>query len=163
MFFIESREGETVVWTLMRNYRSFVNIEMGRRSSWQNSYIKVDSDVVVFGGFYIIVIAAYAAFEVFAINYRPVLIGGYLEASYPSSTTLLVMCVMPTVIMQLNRRMKNVLLNKIADCAIIAFVIFMVVGRLILGVHWITDIIGSVLLSSGLVLTYYSIINTKKA
>ena len=147
----------------MRNYRSFVKIEIWRRSSWHNSYLKVDSDVVVFGGFYIIVIAAYAAFEVFAINYRPVLIGGYLEASYPSSTTLLVMCVMPTVIMQLNRRMKNVLLNKIADCAIIAFVIFMVVGRLILGVHWITDIIGSVLLSSGLVLTYYSIINTKKA
>ena len=86
-----------------------------------------------------------------------------MEASYPSSTTLLVMCVMPTVIMQLNRRMKNVLLNKIADCAIIAFVIFMDVGRLILGVQWITDIIGSVLLSSGLVLTYYSIINTKKA
>lgn len=128
----------------------------------RRSLLKVDNDIIVLGGFYIIVIAAYVAFEVFAINYRPVLINDYLEASYPSSTTLLVMCVMPTVIMQLNRRMKNTLLNKIVDCAIVVFIIFMVVGRLISGVHWITDIIGSVFISAGLVLIYYSIINTKK-
>ena len=128
----------------------------------RRSLLKVDGDILVLGGFYIIVIAAYVAFEVFAINYRPVLINDYLEASYPPSTTLLVMCVMPTVIMQLNKRMKNTLFRKIVDCVIVAFVIFMVVGRLISGVHWITDIIGSLFLSFGLVLIYYSIINTKQ-
>ena len=35
-----------------------------------------------------------------------------------------------------------------------AFTAFMVVGRLISGVHWLSDIIGSILLSAGLVLLY---------
>ena len=35
-----------------------------------------------------------------------------------------------------------------------AFTALMVVGRLISGVHWLSDIIGSILLSAGLVLLY---------
>lgn len=38
------------------------------------------------------------------VNYRPVLIEGRLEASYPSSTTLLVVSVMPTLMFQAYRR-----------------------------------------------------------
>ena len=90
----------------------------------------------------------------FVVNYRPVLIGGILEASYPSSTTMLVMCVMPTAIMQFNARIKNNSLKRFVAFAIIAFIVFMVIGRLISGVHWITDIIGGALLSTGLVLMY---------
>ena len=69
--------------------------------------LKVDYSILVLGGFYILVMAAYVLCEVFVINYRPVLIDGYLEASYPSSTTMLVMCVMPTAIMQFDTRIKN--------------------------------------------------------
>ena len=65
---------------------------------------QVDFSILVLGGFYLLVMAAYVLFEVFVINYRPVLINGCLEASYPSSTTMLVLCVMPTAIMQLNTR-----------------------------------------------------------
>lgn len=96
-------------------------------------------------------------FEVFAINYRPVLIEGYLEASYPSSTTMLVMCVMPTAIMQFHTRIKTEWLRKIFTYVIIAFTAFMVIGRLVSGVHWFTDIIGGALLSTGLVMLYYSV------
>ena len=120
--------------------------------------LKVDYSILVLGGFYIVVMAVYVLFEVFVVNYRPVLIGGILEASYPSSTTMLVMCVMPTAIMQFNARIKNNILKRFVASAITAFVVFMVIGRLLSGVHWFTDIIGGALLSAGLVMMYRAII-----
>ena len=124
----------------------------------RKSIRKVDYDILVLGGFYIVTIAAYLFFESVAINYRPVLINGYLEASYPSSTTLLVTCVMTTAVMQFNSRIRNKLLRNIVAATLVAFIAFMVIGRLISGVHWLTDIIGGVLLSAGLVLMYRAII-----
>jgi len=121
--------------------------------------LKVDYSILVLGGFYIVVMAAFVLFEVFVINYRPVLIDGILEASYPSSTTMLVMCVMPTAIMQFDTRIKNDVLKRCVTYAITAFIVFMVIGRLISGVHWFTDIIGGALLSTGLVLIYRAIIS----
>ena len=123
--------------------------------------LKVDGSLLVLGGFYIVVMAAYLFFERFVINYRPVLIEGFLEASYPSSTTMLVMCVMPTAMMQLCARIKNRIFKRCVAVAIAAFIMFMVVGRLISGVHWLTDIIGGALLSAGLVMMYHSIIGGK--
>ena len=120
----------------------------------RKSLLKVDRSILVLGGFYILVMAAYALFEFSVINYRPVLIDGYLQASYPSSTTLLVLCVMPTSAMQLNRRIKNKAYRRCIAFAIHAFAVFMVVARLLSGVHWFTDIIGGVLLSAGFVMLY---------
>lgn len=120
--------------------------------------LRVDYNILALGGFYIVVMVVYVFFEVFVVNYRPVLIGGILEASYPSSTTMLVMCVMPTAIMQINARIKNNILKRFVASAITAFVVFMVIGRLLSGVHWFTDIIGGALLSAGLVLMYRAII-----
>lgn len=121
--------------------------------------LRVDYSLLVLGGFYMVVMAAFVLFEVFVVNYRPVLIEGILEASYPSSTTMLVMCVMPTAIMQLNARIKNEVFKRCVASVITAFIVFMVIGRLISGVHWFTDIIGGALLSAGLVLTYRAIID----
>ena len=123
--------------------------------------LKVDYSILVLGGFYIIVMAAYVLFEVFVVNYRPVLIGGTLEASYPSSTTMLVMCVMPTAIMQFNASIKNNVLKRCVATAITAFIVFMVIGRVVSGVHWFTDIVGGALLSAGLVMMYRSINDLK--
>ena len=122
----------------------------------RKNLFKVDYSILTLGGFYIIVMALYIFFEMFVVNYRPVLINGYLEASYPSSTTLLVMCVMPTAAMQLNARIKNTVLRRCAIIATVAFTAFMVIGRLLSGVHWLTDIVGSVLLSAGLFCLYMS-------
>ncbi|MBQ2241279.1 MAG: phosphatase PAP2 family protein [Clostridia bacterium] len=125
----------------------------------RKSLLKVDKSVLALGGFYIIVMAVYLLFEMVVINYRPVLINGYLEASYPSSTTMLVMCVMPTAIIQFRTRIKNDLLRRCVMFTITVFIAFMVIGRLVSGVHWITDIIGGALFSTGIVLMYYSISN----
>ena len=125
----------------------------------RKSLFKVDYNILILGGFYIVVMAVYVLFEMLVVNYRPVLINGYLEASYPSSTTMLVMCVMPTAIMQFNARIKNNVLKRFVASAIIAFIVFMVIGRLVSGVHWFTDIIGGALLSTGLVLMYRAIIS----
>ena len=127
----------------------------------RKSIFKVNYDILVLGGFYIVTIATYLFFESVVINYRPVLIGGSLEASYPSSTTMLVMCVMPTAIMQFGNRIKNKVLRNIIAVAIITFIAFMVIGRLICGVHWFTDIVGGALLSAGLVMMYHSLMSLK--
>ena len=132
-------------------------------SQWikRKQFKKVDYSIFVLGGFYVVVMAVYVFFEMFVVNYRPVLINGYLEASYPSSTTMLVMCVMPTAIMQFNSRISNLALRKSGTVIITAFIVFMVVGRLISGVHWLSDIIGGALLSAGLVTMYYSVCRFK--
>ena len=123
----------------------------------RKNLFKVDFSILTLGGFYIVVMVLYIFFEMFVVNYRPVLINGILEASYPSSTTMLVMCVMPTAIMQFNARIKNSGFKKCVNVLITAFIAFMVIGRLVSGVHWFSDIIGGALLSSGLVLIYHSI------
>jgi undecaprenyl-diphosphatase len=120
----------------------------------RKSIRKVDRSILLLGGYYLVVMAAYVFFEVFAVNYRPVLIEGILEVSYPSSTTMLVLCVMPTALMQLNQRVKNGILRQCISAAIITFILFMVIGRLVSGVHWVSDIIGGALLSAGLVTLY---------
>ncbi len=127
----------------------------------RKSILKVDRSILILGGFYIVTLAVYLFFESYVVNYRPVLIEGYLEASYPSSTTLLVLCVMPTAMMQLRDRIKQPVLRKCVSIAIAAFTAFMVIGRLISGVHWLTDIIGGILLSAGLVMIYDCLIGGK--
>ena len=127
----------------------------------RKNILKVDRSILILGAFYIVTLAAYLFFESYVINYRPVLIAGYLEASYPSSTTLLVLCVMPTAGMQLQGRIKSHALRKAVTVAITAFIVFMVAGRLVSGVHWLTDIIGGILLSAGLVMIYDSLIGGK--
>ena len=123
----------------------------------RKSLLKVDRSILTLGGFYIVVMAVYILFEIVVINYRPTLINGYLETSYPSSTTMLVTCVMPTAMMQLRTRIKNKLFRRCVTLVIALFIAFMVIGRLVSGVHWISDIIGGALFSAGLVMMYYAI------
>ncbi|MGN0819710.1 MAG: phosphatase PAP2 family protein [Christensenellaceae bacterium] len=122
----------------------------------RKSLFKVDIDIIILGIYYILVILGYLIFEMIPINYRPILINGVMEASYPSSTTLLVLCVMPTLNFQVKRRIKNETIINVINTVSILFSLFMVIGRTVSGVHWLTDIIGSVILSTGLFLIYIS-------
>ena len=116
--------------------------------------LKVDADLLLLGIYYVVVFWGYLLFEMIPINYRPVLVEGRLETSYPSSTTLLVMSVMPTFGFQMSRRLKNRKTSRWMSLLATIFSLCMVMGRLLSGVHWLTDIIGAILLSNGLFYIY---------
>lgn len=122
----------------------------------------VDKNLIYLGLFYILTAIVYILFEKVVINYRPVLIEGVLEASYPSSTTLLVASFMSTAIMQFNWRINNLKLKRALNIVLSIFIAFMIIGRLISGVHWLSDIMGGLLISSALVLFYYRLCSIKK-
>ena len=126
----------------------------------RRSLKKVDSDILLLGFYYVLVILGYLIFEMIPINYRPIPIDGVMEASYPSSTTLLVLSVMPTLVFQVNRRARGTAAKRVTAALSILFSLFMVLGRLISGVHWMTDIVGAVLLSAGLYMLYRSTVMT---
>ena len=114
----------------------------------------VDREILLLGAFYVVVLLAYIFFELCVVNYRPVILDEGLEASYPSSHTVLVICIMMTAPAQIGRLTKNALLRETARIASYCIIAVMVVGRLISGVHWFTDIIGGILLSGALVCIY---------
>ena len=120
----------------------------------RRSLLRVDPDLILLGIYYLLVIAGYLLFESIPINYRPIPINGVMEASYPSSTTLLVLSVMPTLNLQVKRRIGDPKRKRAICAASSVFMLLMVVGRTIAGVHWLTDILGAVLLSAGLFTLY---------
>lgn len=120
----------------------------------RKSILKVDSSILLLGAFYIVVFGVYVFFEYNVINRRPVLINGILEASYPSSTTMLAMCVLPTSMMQFRRLIKNIKIRNTINTLGGLFTAFMVIGRLVCGVHWFTDILGGLIFSIAMILLY---------
>jgi len=120
----------------------------------RKSLRKVDFDILILGIYYVIVILGYLIFEMIPVNYRPVLIEGVVEASYPSSTTLLVLSVMPTLDFQMQCRNRKETLKRVIHILTVLFSVFMVTGRMICGVHWLTDIVGALFLSGGLFWLY---------
>lgn len=118
-----------------------------------------DLEILPLTIYYVIIVICYLFFEkAVTINYRPILIDGILEPSYPSTTTLIVLCLTPVLHFHFVRRVKLPLLVKIANIVIVLFCVFMVTGRLVSGVHWATDIIASVFLSLGLFFLYRAMV-----
>lgn len=122
----------------------------------RRSLLRVDHDLLLLGGYYLLVLAFYLLFEVVEINARPFLIEGVLETSYPSSTTMLAMATLPAVAMHLTKKLsgRTARIVLYADAGLLTAI--MVGGRILAGVHWLTDIIGGALLSLALLATYYA-------
>lgn len=128
----------------------------------RKSIKKVDGNLLLLGGFYLLIFFVFIFFEIVVINYRPILIAGVLEASYPSSTTMLSLCVMLTSTIQIKQRLKSPTLCYFITVGLLSFAFLMVIGRLISGVHWFSDIIGGILLSAALVFLYKFVISLMK-
>ena len=120
----------------------------------RKNILKVDSNILSLGILYLITFGVYMFFEYFVINRRPVLIDGYLEASYPSSTTMLVLCFMITSIDQTNKYCIKTHIRDALNIIQTLFIIFMVIGRILSGVHWLTDIVGGIIISISLIKMY---------
>ena len=92
----------------------------------------VDKEIWVLAGFYVVVIAFYALFEVIVINYRPVILDEGLEASYPSSHTVLAACVFISAFILFEKYIvKNKVVKGLAQAACIVAAVFTVCGRFI--------------------------------
>ena len=133
----------------------------------RKSLRRVDGSLLLLGCFYIAVAAVYLFFERNIINYRPVLIEGRLEASYINelvglTVAMLILCIMPTAAMQLCERIPSRAVKAISVGASCAYSFFMVVGRVLSGVHWISDIVGAILLSAALVAMYAAAVRIAK-
>jgi len=99
---------------------------------------------VVVGGFYVL-------FEFVVINTRPI----SAEASYPSSHTMLALCVLYSVFVLLGfSSWRYKFMASILRVICVVAMISMVVFRFLSGVHWLTDICGGILLSLSLMCLY---------
>lgn len=122
----------------------------------RKSLFKVDKEIMSLGILYIVIVVLYVFFEKFVINYRPILIDGYLEASYPSSHTLMAICISGSSLMINNHLFKGKKWAKVENIISVVTMILIVGGRLISGVHWLTDIIGAILISVALLWCFKS-------
>lgn len=114
----------------------------------------MDKDLIALYVFYAAVVFFYILFDKVIINYRPVIMDEGLEASYPSTHTLIAVCVLSTAIIQTGRRITDTVMKRLLTILCAVIMVITVIGRLISGVHWFTDILGGVLLSVALVYTY---------
>ena len=115
----------------------------------RRSILKVDREILALGGLYIVVIGLYVLFEIMIVNYRPIIMpdGTHPEASFTSSHTMLVCVIMGSAIMLIGKYVKEKRICRVLRGICAAIIGMTVIGRLIAGVHWFTDIVGGVLIS----------------
>ncbi len=121
----------------------------------RRSFMKVDPQIYAIGGLLVAIAVLYVLFEKVIINYRPIIMPGDTEpeASFPSSHTMLSCCVFGGALLLLPKYCKGLTL-RIGQIVLSVLLVITVVGRLVSGVHWLTDIMGGVLISLFLLSVY---------
>lgn len=117
------------------------------------SFRRVDPHLYVLAALYAALGLVYVGFEVAVINFRPVLTDGVLEAAYPSSHTMLAICIAASAAIRLTAILPG-LPGRIAAAGLSLAAALTVIARLLSGMHWLSDIIGAVLISTALLLFY---------
>lgn len=125
-----------------------------RKNIW-----KIDKNIISLGIFYVAVMFWYVLFEKLVINYRPFIFDEGLEPSYPSSHSILAICIMGSAIIQFRKRFRNKEHRRCADIIAVFIGGLTVLGRFLSGVHWFSDIIGGIILSAAMLLLYNAIFN----
>ena len=126
----------------------------------RKSFAKVDPEIYALAGLYVVVLMLYVIFEKVIINYRPVIMPDeeHVEASFPSSHTMLGFVIMGSTFIVIDKYIKNESICKSIRIVSILILIAIVLGRLFSGVHWLTDILGGVLISSALLFIFSAVI-----
>jgi len=117
----------------------------------RKSFAKIDSSLKLLGLFYILVGVVYFGFEKLCLNCRPILMNGELEASYPSSHTFLTIALCGSTVLVNCLCYEKAGWTRIMNTIAIIFLIFVPLGRLFSGVHWLSDIIGGYLIGGTLI------------
>lgn len=125
----------------------------------RKSLTKVDYEIYALAGLYVVVLGLYVFFEKCIINYRPILIDGVLEASYPSSHTLMALCICGSSII-VNKRIFHKKIFNLENKLSIFLMITIILGRFISGVHWFSDIVGAIFISLALLSSFYTAISS---
>ena len=128
----------------------------------RKSLFALDHDLFCAAGAYVLFAALYVFFEIVVINYRPVLEEGALAASFPSSHTMLVICLAGIAGHQLATRVTLPVWRVLCVTLSSAVILVTVVGRLLSGVHWLTDILGGVLLGGAILFAYFGAVKAVK-
>ena len=81
-----------------------------------------------------------------------------LEASYPSSHTMLAICVCGSSLLASYSIVKNKKIRIILNIAAWGIMLVVIASRLLSGVHWFTDIIGGILISSFMIQTFGNVV-----
>lgn len=123
----------------------------------RKSLLKVDKEIIALGCFYVLVLGLYFLFDKLCINYRPVLENGKLEASFPSSHTMLAICVCVSAVW-INKKLFKSDMTKIFNALLLTVVVGTVFARLLAGVHWFTDIVGGIIISSALLMVFKTVL-----
>ena len=119
----------------------------------------VDKKLIALGVIYVLVLFLYVLFDKVAINYRPIIMPGEteLEPSYPSTHTMLAIAIYGTAPILIHDYIRNDTLSGALIVACWMLMVITVIARLFAGVHWLTDIVGGILLASCLVLLYRAV------
>ncbi|MBQ3378615.1 MAG: phosphatase PAP2 family protein [Clostridia bacterium] len=122
----------------------------------KKSVAKINKDLLALYGLYVLVICVYILFEAVIVNYRPIIMPDALhpEASFPSSHTMLVCVVMGSAAAFVGRHFKRKPLCGVLKIVCVVIIAITVIGRLLSGVHWFSDIIGGILISLTLLSLY---------
>lgn len=108
-------------------------------------------EMVAVGHAWFLALAFYALFEPCIVNYRPVLENGELAASFPSSHTLISVVLFGVMAVWLAYLLPRSVKKYVIIALLGAAVFISALARLMMGVHWFTDVLGGMLLGAMIV------------
>ena len=130
---------------------------------WQwvqrKSLRRIDVNLIFFDIVVAVLVFVYIFFEIVIINYRPELDHGVAKASYPSSHAMLFATVLPLLIWQIWHYIKSKPWRIVLTVLLTVVMVVGVVGRLLSGVHWFTDIVAGMLVSCCLDALYLTLVS----